>query len=441
MWIFAMFAALLCCPCLYCCRVVAVKPPPPMKLLYLHGYGQNVAIAEISTRYLRKEVEGRSDRGGSKLDKCIAKMTGRKTGVKGELHLLQGFFKMKSSDPREEDDAATGKKESASHKALANASELYYWYPMAGTERHKKVDDPALKKLQKDKADNFMQRKMNSLEKITGLDLDGDGDVANEEVTGEKISLRKQMTKKAINAAERATGLYIDGDGDVNDVSKTEVGGTLPKTEMTTEQAAKCIQKTMRGKIGRKRMSAIATAAGQNRAVSKLCAYIDELGGVDGVIGFSQGGDLCYLLAEATNQMSEESRERLQFMATFGAKDPFRQRKKWPASIMPTLKFYIFAGEGDKDSIRDSLSIGEAIKMAGAKYVAVHRVQGLGHGLPVQKALYQDMFSALELKPPPIKEPVKSKAKVKIAPADTVPVRKDILSVDPTPSADVAQNA
>ena len=30
-----------------------------------------------------------------------------------------------------------------------------------------------------------------------------------------------------------------------------------------------------------------------------MCAVIDELGGVDGIVGFSQGGELACLVAEA----------------------------------------------------------------------------------------------------------------------------------------------
>jgi hypothetical protein len=47
-------------------------------------------------------------------------------------------------------------------------------------------------------------------------------------------------------------------------------------------------------------------------AVKKLCGDIDKMGGVDGVMGFSQGGELAYLLAEGISQL--KTRDKLKFI-------------------------------------------------------------------------------------------------------------------------------
>ena len=73
------------------------------------------------------------------------------------------------------------------------------------------------------------ERAVNAAEKVTGVDLDGDGDVGEDGGTSpstlRRASFRRQstfklashMAERAVNAAEKVTGIDIDGDGDVGE--------------------------------------------------------------------------------------------------------------------------------------------------------------------------------------------------------------------------------
>jgi hypothetical protein len=57
-----------------------------------------------------------------------------------------------------------------------------------------------------------------------------------------------------------------------------------------------------------------AEPSGMSTAVKKLLADIDNMGGVDAIFGFSQGGELAYLLGESTNLMKAKTKDKLKFI-------------------------------------------------------------------------------------------------------------------------------
>ena len=81
-----------------------------------------------------------------------------------------------------------------------------------------------------------------------------------------------------------------------------------------------------------------------NEAVTKLVAHIKSVGGVDGIVGFSQGGELAYLLAEA---IPAAAKPRVKFIATFGSEDVFLERGRPPRILCPSLHFFLSYGSED----------------------------------------------------------------------------------------------
>lgn len=141
----------------------------------------------------------------------------------------------------------------------------------------------------------------------------------------------------------------------------------------------------------------------QDEAVRKLCTLIDEQGGIDAIVGFSQGGELAYLVAEALPQL--RTANRLRFIATFGAEDVFLQRGVPPVSKVPnSLRFFICYGDGDDDAVVDSATTKDALEQAGAASVVTHRVAGLDHRMPKEgdgayTAMLQHLKDAIQGKP------------------------------------------
>ena len=118
------------------------------------------------------------------------------------------------------------------------------------------------------------------------------------------------------------------------------------------------------------------------QAVMKLCAHIDKLGGVDGLVGFSQGGELAYLVADNFWRLSSQSQKKLRFIGTFGSEDPFNQRGIPPTTIPHDVRFFIGYGEKDDDAAHDAQTAKKALEDGGALKVVTHAVAGLDHHMP-----------------------------------------------------------
>ena len=97
----------------------------------------------------------------------------------------------------------------------------------------------------------------------------------------------------------------------------------------------------------------------------------DVFYGVDGLVGFSQGGGLCLLLVEALDKLSPSSRERLRYMATFAADDVFFQRGSGPAAVPSAMHFGMWAGGTD---FVDTEAAANELTAAGAKSLTVKNV-------------------------------------------------------------------
>ena len=131
-------------------------------------------------------------------------------------------------------------------------------------------------------------------------------------------------------------------------------------------------------------------------AVKKLCAHIEEVGGVDGVIGFSQGGELAYLLAEAAEEgLKPATAKRLKFVATFGTENVFLQRGRAPGPIPNAMHFFIITGTDDWEGMADAEDTAFDLRVSGAGSVIVQKIEGLGHVMPKEKAVYESVLKAL----------------------------------------------
>ena len=80
--------------------------------------------------------------------------------------------------------------------------------------------------------------------------------------------------------------------------------------------------------------------------------------------------------------MSVPWADKLKFVATFGAEDPFNQRGKPPVAIKRDLVLFICFGSEDEDAVYDSETCRAALEKAGARSVTRHVVDGLDHHMP-----------------------------------------------------------
>jgi len=123
-----------------------------------------------------------------------------------------------------------------------------------------------------------------------------------------------------------------------------------------------------------------ATKESQDAAVKKLADVLSGIGDVDGIIGFSQGGEVACLLAE---QMPEYLTKRLKFIAAIGADDVFLQRGRPPTSVPKSMHFFLATGDGEAKEVHaDRATLAASLRTAGAAVVTEHVVKGLSHGMP-----------------------------------------------------------
>ena len=141
-------------------------------------------------------------------------------------------------------------------------------------------------------------------------------------------------------------------------------------------------------------------------AVDLLIKHIDKLGDVEALVGFSQGGELAYLVAEQFSRLSAKSQQQLCFVGTFGSEDSFNKRGSSPSPLPANLRFLICFGDGDPDAVHDSATTAKALTAAGAAYVKTLQVKGLDHHMPKEgdgayTVLWQIFSDAKAAKPIP----------------------------------------
>ena len=173
-------------------------------------------------------------------------------------------------------------------------------------------------------------------------------------------------------------------------------------------------------------------------AVEKLIKHIDKLGDVEALVGFSQGGELAYLMAEHFGKLSVKSQQQLCFIGTFGSEDSFTKRGSPPASLPHNLRFFICFGDGDEDAVHDSATTEKALAAAGAAYVKTLQVKGLDHHMPKEgdgayTVLWQIFSDAKAAKPIP--------GASRPSPSAPAPAPKPAATPTPTPAATGAADA
>jgi len=135
-------------------------------------------------------------------------------------------------------------------------------------------------------------------------------------------------------------------------------------------------------------------------AVQKLAVEIMDMDGVDGIIGFSQGGEIANLLRAEIGLLPTQHSKRLCFIATYGSEDPWAQRsaplQNLPRDAKDCTGYYLAHGAVDDDAIRDTPAVATALRNAGAKNVDTSVVGDATHGhyLPQMPADFAPMLEA-----------------------------------------------
>jgi predicted esterase len=147
----------------------------------------------------------------------------------------------------------------------------------------------------------------------------------------------------------------------------------------------------------------------QSLAVEKLAEHINKLGGVDGLVGFSQGGAIACLLAEAAGErLSASAQQRLRCIGVFGSEDPFTKRGVPPrgGAVLASLRFFVCFGERDDEARYDSETLGGGLAAAGVKEVRTCRVPELDHHMPPEgDSAYEELLAVLERAVRPVRDP------------------------------------
>ena len=126
----------------------------------------------------------------------------------------------------------------------------------------------------------------------------------------------------------------------------------------------------------------------QVAAVKQLAEHIERLGGVDGIVGFSMGGEMAYLLLHHIHLLSPASRKKLKFVGTVGSehilsKIPLSRPFKLPH------KMGMWFGYGTKDAegVHDVPLAQKFFEEHGA-YTKLYKLDNLGHQMPKIKHDY-----------------------------------------------------
>jgi hypothetical protein len=133
-------------------------------------------------------------------------------------------------------------------------------------------------------------------------------------------------------------------------------------------------------------------------AVKRLVAHIEELDGVDGIVGFSQGGEMAYLLLQHMELLSEEHQKKLKFVGTVGSEHILSKVPcaKGKIDIPKHVSIWMAYGTNDPEGVIDVPKTYECYTELGIT-CEIHKMEGLGHEMPKAKREYF-LMSALMLK-------------------------------------------
>ena len=157
----------------------------------------------------------------------------------------------------------------------------------------------------------------------------------------------------------------------------------------------KCPEKGDKGETWR--VYSKETVEVQLTAVRKLAEHIEKLGGVDGIVGFSMGGEMAYLLLQHLNVLSEASRAKLKFIGTVGsehilAKIPLS--KPMLSEVPHKLAFWLAYGELDEEASEDVPKLADDLKALGHR-VVTRKLEKMGHRMPPGKQIMFELSSLL----------------------------------------------
>jgi hypothetical protein len=123
-------------------------------------------------------------------------------------------------------------------------------------------------------------------------------------------------------------------------------------------------------------------------ATTKLIKHINNIGGVDGVVGFSQGGELACLLAERSAEITKG--RGLRFIAAFGCEDVFNKRGMPLKGDKLAPKLCTFFAQGSEDSEAEGSALELQFTQAGIAAAMSTEFIG-GHTMPTDEDVYQEM--------------------------------------------------
>jgi len=109
-----------------------------------------------------------------------------------------------------------------------------------------------------------------------------------------------------------------------------------------------------------------------DRAVKQAFAAIEACGGVEGLVGFSQGGELAYTLLERWSQAPAAVRKQLKWVATFGSEDLHADAVEPPAmeAIPAGIRLFLCCGnQRDKKGFLDPTGV-QAVSTLAARFSA-----------------------------------------------------------------------
>jgi hypothetical protein len=128
-------------------------------------------------------------------------------------------------------------------------------------------------------------------------------------------------------------------------------------------------------------------------AVRQLVAHIEKLGGVDGIIGFSMGGEMAYLLLQHLEELSEPARRKLVFIATIGSEHILSKIPTSKPLVLPhKMAFWLAYGEEDKEACADVPKAAAFFEGLGAR-VVTRKLEKQGHEVPKGKQIMFELCS------------------------------------------------
>jgi predicted esterase len=149
-----------------------------------------------------------------------------------------------------------------------------------------------------------------------------------------------------------------------------------------------------------------ASMAVANATTHKVCKYIVDSGGFDGIVGFSQGFDVAAAVAERVDWLHERVSRKLTFIAGFGvshelylARDKFGEPEPYvPRGPKGVVKLFLCTGDADELCGTRRIERLRAIftESGAAAAVETHAWSG-GHAMPPQgDAAYKKLLEFID---------------------------------------------